>query len=205
MAEYIMSLMKQVAVFTIVAQTILHFRPNKSYEKYLKMLIGIMMLAIFILPFTELFSKNSTLEYTRLLEGYEKSIDRMYQNSDFTIDLKQETYLYTIQEEIKDRFNIVSKEYGYQVENVTLSGIEYNYEATEAEAIPTAGYVEVTLAEHNNKISTVQVDKIKLQNNKAETAAQVSAEPLNEHLQTLRQELAESIGIPEDAIRITVK
>lgn len=205
MAEYMMNLMKQAAVFTIVAQTILHFRPNKSYEKYLKMLIGMMLLAVFIIPLTELFAGNSTVEYKRMLEGYEKSIDTMYEQSDFTINLKEETYLYTIQEEIKERFNNISKEYGYRVENVNLSGIQENYEAGGFRDMLKDGYVEVILEKQNGRISTIEVDKIKLKDNKTETIAEAAGEALDEKLLLLQRKFAESIGIAESSVRMIRK
>lgn len=205
MAEQLMEMMKRIAVFTVVAQTILHFRPNKSYEKYLKMLIGIMLLAIFTVPLMELFQENSIREYELLLEGYEKSIDRMYETSDFTLNLKEETYLYTLEEEIKDRFNIISKNYDYTVETVNLSGVSDLYEDNGKADVVREGCVEVTLKARNDGISTVQVDKIKLQGDKTKSVSNEIPEDGNKDMKMLRSLFAESIGIPEKSVRIILK
>lgn len=202
MAGNLLDLMKRLAVFMIIAQTILHFRPNKSYEKYLKMLIGIMMLAIFIVPMTELFRQDSVKEYERLLEGYEKNIDKMYETSNFQINLQEEAYLYTMQEEIKDRFNIVSKEYGYEVKNVDFVGISGISEEGIENASQGESYVQVTLKEQSDEISTVQVDKIKLNDSKSENVSAVISEEFNETILMLRREFAASLGVEENAIRI---
>lgn len=204
MAEYLLELMKRIAVFTVISQAILHFRPNKSYEKYLRLLIGIIMLAIFMVPITELFHTNSMQEYELMLEGYEKSIDRMYETSDFQMDLKEETYLYTLQEEMKTRFNNISDAYGYEVESVSLQGISMDAEQN-ITAQPEKGSVQVVLRDKNAGISTVQVDKIKLGNNKTEKVSGEISEQLNADIPMLREKFAESIGVGEDFVMILWK
>ncbi len=37
---------KRMTIFLIVARMILHLRPKQEYEKYLKMVVGIMILAM---------------------------------------------------------------------------------------------------------------------------------------------------------------
>ena len=40
----------RTGIFMICAQTIVHFRPNESYEKYLKLLVSVMVLIQLFLP-----------------------------------------------------------------------------------------------------------------------------------------------------------
>ena len=40
----------RTGIFMICAQTITHFRPNESYEKYLKLLVSVMVLIQLFLP-----------------------------------------------------------------------------------------------------------------------------------------------------------
>lgn len=40
----------------VCAQTILHFKPQQKYDKYLKLLVGIMVIAQLAMPFLGLFS-----------------------------------------------------------------------------------------------------------------------------------------------------
>lgn len=42
--EALLKTIVQTGVFMICTQTVIHFRPNASYEKYLKLLVGIMIL-----------------------------------------------------------------------------------------------------------------------------------------------------------------
>lgn len=59
--------MVKLTVFVICAQTIIHFRPKETYEKYLKLLMNLLILSLLILPV-----KN-------LLQGGEgRSLDEEY-------------------------------------------------------------------------------------------------------------------------------
>lgn len=44
----------QIAVFIICAQTVLHFRAKESYEKYMKLLVSMMLLLLMLEPVMEL-------------------------------------------------------------------------------------------------------------------------------------------------------
>ncbi|MBO4981489.1 MAG: stage III sporulation protein AF [Lachnospiraceae bacterium] len=48
----------RIGIFMICAQTIMHFRPKGAYEKYLKLLVSIMVLIQFLQPFNTLFGKK---------------------------------------------------------------------------------------------------------------------------------------------------
>lgn len=45
----------QVGIFIICAQAVIHFRPAESYEKYMKMLVSVMILVQVLGPFVGLF------------------------------------------------------------------------------------------------------------------------------------------------------
>lgn len=46
-------LLKEVGIFMVCAQTILHFKPCGKYDKYLKLLVGIMVIAQLTMPMLE--------------------------------------------------------------------------------------------------------------------------------------------------------
>ena len=48
MNDYLMEIMKRTSVFMILAQAVIHFRPNPSYEKYFKFLAGVMTIVILV-------------------------------------------------------------------------------------------------------------------------------------------------------------
>lgn len=48
----------QVGIFMVCAQTITHFRPNSSYEKYMKLLVSVMVLIQILQPMSSLLGGN---------------------------------------------------------------------------------------------------------------------------------------------------
>lgn len=66
----------KMGIFMICAQTIVHFRPKESYEKYCKLLVGMMVLLLLMIPLTGfLLGEDSRLsvsvveEYQRIFDG----------------------------------------------------------------------------------------------------------------------------------------
>lgn len=45
---------REIGIFMIAAQTVIHFAPGKQYEKYIKSVSGIMILLLFLRPFLQL-------------------------------------------------------------------------------------------------------------------------------------------------------
>ncbi len=48
----------QIGIFLVCAQSIVHFRPDGSYEKYMKLLVSIMVLTQLLQPLGHLFSRG---------------------------------------------------------------------------------------------------------------------------------------------------
>ncbi|MBE5872892.1 MAG: hypothetical protein E7287_00640 [Lachnospiraceae bacterium] len=66
----------QVGVFMICAQAIVHFRPKGSYEKYLKVLVSVMILIQIFLPIGRLFSKDIQTDVTAMVREFEQKLNR---------------------------------------------------------------------------------------------------------------------------------
>lgn len=58
----------------ICAQAIIHFRPNESYEKYLKLLMSVMVLIQLFAPVGRLLFGGGTEKTAKLLEQFEKEL-----------------------------------------------------------------------------------------------------------------------------------
>lgn len=56
MHAYLIQYICKIGIFVICAQVLIHFRPNGSYEKYLKMLMSAMILLQMFLPISNLFT-----------------------------------------------------------------------------------------------------------------------------------------------------
>ena len=60
----------KVGIFMICAQAILHFSPKAAYEKYLKLLVGVMVLIQLFLPVFSLVFGGEMEETARQLESF---------------------------------------------------------------------------------------------------------------------------------------
>lgn len=65
----------RVGIFMICAQAIVHFRPNESYEKYLKLLMSIMVLIQLLVPIGSFFLKGGSVKTAEILEQFERELE----------------------------------------------------------------------------------------------------------------------------------
>ena len=103
MNDYLMEIMKRTSVFMILAQAVIHFRPNPSYEKYFKFLAGVMTIVILVIPLTELFHSGIGEEYQACMSQYVSRIEEAEEAEriwEETAAAPSETYLREIGEEI---------------------------------------------------------------------------------------------------------
>ena len=59
--QWLYRIVGQAGIFLICAQTIVHFRPKESYEKYLKLLLSVMLLIQLLQPVLTLFGRDGNL------------------------------------------------------------------------------------------------------------------------------------------------
>ncbi len=74
MGNGLLSLIKQVSVFIVCAQMILHFKPAAQYGKYIKLLIGLMVLAQLFVPLMTLFGKGGAAAFSERMEYYQNMV-----------------------------------------------------------------------------------------------------------------------------------
>lgn len=85
----------QVAIFLICAQTLLHFRAKDSYEKYIKLLINMMLLILLAEPLLNLLSIGEATGVMDKIQGYEKTLEAVLEKGlmdeeemeDFLLDI----------------------------------------------------------------------------------------------------------------------
>ena len=74
MAE-IQKIIGQVAIFMICAQAITHFRPKEAYGKYLRLLLGVMILVQIFQPVYGLFFGTEKGDSQVSLEMFQEKLD----------------------------------------------------------------------------------------------------------------------------------
>ena len=113
-------LIKKIGIFMIAAQAVIHFAPAQKYEKYIRMIVGVMILLLFLTPVYQIFIKTAWEEpdWNEMTEnGLEVSVPEldMASNSVMNSVVKQ------LEEEIKSRLNREMEEENYHVVSVNVS------------------------------------------------------------------------------------
>ena len=66
----------RTGIFMICAQAVVHFRPHESYEKYLKLLVSVMVLIQLFLPVAGLLAGTGRQSAATQLEDFRKSLEQ---------------------------------------------------------------------------------------------------------------------------------
>lgn len=92
-----MEFLRQISIFLLLGQTILHFAPGEKYEKYIKMLLGFMLIAQFAAPLLSFGNRDRMAEYENNREMFTKKMDEALQ----AVDEKWFQYNEQIEEQIE--------------------------------------------------------------------------------------------------------
>lgn len=109
---------RQIGIFMICAQSILFLLPEEQYGKYVKVLVGIMILMQFLLPIRSLLTGESVAllqDQTAVFQMELQQIDQEKEIGDENLGIYD-----GIEDEIKDRIYVCVTEAGYRVEQVEL-------------------------------------------------------------------------------------
>ncbi len=158
MQELIMTIIKRAAVFMILAQAVIHFRPNPSYEKYFRFLAGIMTAVILALPMLEWLKSGIGGQYQAALAAYTERLEEAAAQGNEEENTPVQTYLFTMEEEIKSKLNNSLSDTEYCVESVKLKGVLENGSVVQE----GESRLFVILRPKNTGISTITVDKIEV-------------------------------------------
>lgn len=105
MGDEIFSVIKKASVFLIGAQLILHLKPNGLYEKYLKFIVHLMALTLFMMPLLKLFGQTDEKAFSKSLAGYEEMMQEDMIQINYICDLSEEKRREIYEREIKSKLN----------------------------------------------------------------------------------------------------
>lgn len=79
--DFLLEELGKVSVFLICAQMLLHFRAKDSYEKYIKLLISMMLLVLLVSPILSLLGGEETASFLDRVYEYEEQIQEVMVNA----------------------------------------------------------------------------------------------------------------------------
>ena len=163
-------LIKKIGIFMIAAQAVIHFAPAQKYEKYIRMIVGVMILLLFLTPVYQILTKTAWEEpdWNEMTEnGLEVSVPEldMASNSVMNSVVKQ------LEEEIKSRLNREIEEENYHVVSVNVSmqtmenaneyeGKQYELDSVRVIVRRTYSIGGTETQNSMDKIEKVQIQKI---------------------------------------------
>lgn len=100
----------QMGIFMICAQAIIHFRPNGSYEKYLKMLVSTMILVQVFLPVSRLLTSGTQEGVEERIAIMEEEIEKSMEEAQKTAVITDEMLNKMTLDEVKTRLDNMEKE-----------------------------------------------------------------------------------------------
>lgn len=80
----------QLAVFLICARTLLYFRANDSYEKYVKLLINMILLVLLSEPLDAVFHGNMKEQLWDRMKVYEEKLQEWMEDTQMETDEMEE-------------------------------------------------------------------------------------------------------------------
>lgn len=126
--DALIEIIKKIGIFMIAAQALVHFAPGQKYEKYMKLIVGIVILFQFIKPVYALLT-GTALQWNdwnsqSFLQDYEDTVNELTGSVPYGIDAPgsvAESVIVRLEEEIKSKLNREMGDENYRVVNVKVA------------------------------------------------------------------------------------
>ena len=119
MGAQFLELLKKVTAFMLAGQLIVHFLPAGGYEKYVKMMISIMVLSQIVLPILSLGKFDAAGVYDSAMDKYEQEIEKIgmqVEENDFEgRDYQEEALSMTVRQKLEP----LMEQYGVSLKAVS--------------------------------------------------------------------------------------
>lgn len=75
--QWLYRVIGQAGIFLICAQTVVHFRPKEAYDKYLKLLLSVMLLLQLLQPVLTIFGGGEGWDAQEQVEGFTEELQNV--------------------------------------------------------------------------------------------------------------------------------
>lgn len=136
----------RVGIFMICAQAVIHFRPRESYEKYLKLLVSVMVLIQLFLPIGGILLGGGVEEVLAGLEEFREALEQEMETAAREAEaadaLLEEMTLEEVRQRMEER---AAEEEGTAAEKKTDAEKEFVEEESAAEAGGEASEISIVV------------------------------------------------------------
>ena len=188
MGAQFLELLKKVTVFMLAGQLIVHFLPAGGYEKYVKMMISIMVLSQIVLPILSFGKFDVAGVYDSAMDKYEQEIEKIgmqVEESDFEgRDYQEEALSMTVRQKLEP----LMEQYGVSLKAVSA---------------PEEGKLRVEIAEGGAGGRLVTIENITINPSGEGTDAEDSGNGRTaEEQMQMKAAFAEALGIDSGNLEV---
>lgn len=184
-------IIKEIGVFIVIVQAVLYLSPGEAYEKYIKVIIGIIMIAKIAQPVLGFFSEDvMDTGFEELLAQSSDFLELTQDGTEEFLSKESETAILAgIEEELKTKLNEKPLE-GYQVENVQVSQNQQQKET----------FVIITVSKTGNQETTrIEIEKVTIGAGEKDASEEMSEE------KTLKEYYGQLLLMEPEQIEIRMK
>lgn len=183
---------RQIGIFMICAQAVLHFKPSAKYEKYLKLLISVMVLVQLLVPFLRFFSSDGEAFFNWRIQEIGGNMEQEMAQLQIENSIREETILKEMEEKVKTQIGKIASEHELSVCYIGLDTAE----------TPAKWTVYVKEQAARSDIS-IHIDKIGAVSEVSalEKGEEENADK-NNKLQMLSNEIEQELGIRREEIEV---
>ena len=182
---------RQIGVFMIAAQAVVHFAPGRQYEKYIKSVSGIIILLLFLKPVFGL-AGAAREEPGVLLEKWGKMTDMPDFSGRMQIEDVSEEVVGRMEAEVKEQLNRGLETDAYFVSRVSIRLIQ-EPETEEGTLLPQ---VEILMREREEEEKSVQIGIEEI------VVGQPQESAPDESLSSYRARFAAILGMEEENVEV---
>lgn len=192
--DAVLDWVKQIAMFYIIANVIIHILPNGNYVKYIKLFVGLILIAVVLGPITGLFNIDQV--FNKL---YESAVSDSYE-SELKSELKYaETSSYDQiikpyrEEVVKNVENIIIDNGLYPV----TTDVKFNTDSS-SDTFGQISSISMVVSQKETESEKVYIDKIKV-----EVGTQQSKEKLSVQAVNIKTSVADFYNIEVNNINVS--
>ncbi len=204
---------KRIGLFMIVAQTVIHFAAGQQYEKYMRIVAGVIVLLLFITPFSS-YRGNAAEEWQKELEQITEKMEsygNLWPEKMPDMDYGSErSMMRQLESEVKRKLIDGTDLAEYEITDVAIEweGVEGRSGSVQDMLVggiritlwPTAEYEDIT-ADKETEIPIV-IERIQIGKQPGTDEPETENAEQIRQLQEYRGIFAEILGIDEEKVEV---
>ena len=214
---------RHIGIFMIVAQTVIHFASGKQYEKYMKIIAGVLILLQFISPFVS-SSGDIVEKWQAEVEGMMRQIAEQNQTRQEIPSMTgsvETMVIQQIEEEMKSRMNDIVSDYDCEVADVEID-LEQTGEGLGTDEVERSWdfrRVKITLqrskvsdlsdtsGQNTHSDTTIRIEEIVIGDGAETGAIQQESHDAGRdaETQTYQHLFAKTLGISDDRVEVVYR